>query len=187
MSQKVIAVTGISGVGKTTFIRKLAEKTPFQHLTGGSLISRAQAAPAISRDVLRQFDLEENQRLLVEGFMVTRDQYAEMVVFDGHTVIDGPDGLTTIPVDVFEALGLCLIVHLEADPAVIQRNRKQDSHRERPSLDIDILRNHQIFSRRHAIVVAQALGIDCLVIQAEEISKLEAYLVSLGPTTFQHE
>ncbi|WP_158511858.1 ATP-binding protein [Novosphingobium sp. PP1Y] len=171
-------MTGISGVGKTTFIRKLAEKMSFQHLTGGSLIARAQAGRAISRDALRQFDLDENQRLLVEGFMVARDRSAEMVVFDGHTVIDGPAGLATIPVDVFEALGLCLVVHLEAEPAVIQRNRKQDSRRERPSLNLDVLRNHQIYSRRHAMAIAQALGVDCLVIQAEEISKLEACLTS---------
>lgn len=178
MSQKVIAITGISGVGKTTFIRKLAEQMPFQHLTGGSLIARAQAGTALSRDALRQFDLDENQRLLVEGFVAVRDGSANTVIFDGHAVIDGPDGLATIPFSVFEALGICLMVHLEADPVAIQRNRNQDHERTRPSLDPELLQDHQNQSRQHAKAIAQALAIDCLIIRSEEISRLEAFLLS---------
>lgn len=176
MSQKVIAITGISGVGKTTFVRKLAERIAFQHLTGGSLIARAQAGTTISRDALRLFDLDENQSLLVEGFMAARDQSAATVIFDGHAVIDGPSGLAKIPASVFEALNISLMVHLETDASAIQCNRTRDPDRMRPALSPTILQDHQIHSRRHAMAIARALNIDCLVIRTEEISRLEAYL-----------
>ena len=68
MSQRVVAFTGISGVGKTTFLKKFTEQMAFQHVTGGSLIAAARNAVSDSRDDLRYSDLDENQRLLIQGF-----------------------------------------------------------------------------------------------------------------------
>ncbi len=176
MNQRVIAVTGISGVGKTTLLRKLTARAAFQHLTGGSLIARAHAGTNLSRDGLRHFDLDDNQKLLIEGFMAARDRTAETVIFDGHAVIDGPNGLAEIPISVFDALGIRLMVHLEADLVTIQRNRGNDPSRSRPALDIQTLREHQSRSRRHAITIAQALNVECLVLHNEDASILEARL-----------
>lgn len=89
MSPKVVAFTGISGVGKTTFLKKLSERVSFQHLTGGSLIAAARQADADQRDTIRHADLDENQQLLIDGFFVARDQQVELVIMDGHVVIDG--------------------------------------------------------------------------------------------------
>lgn len=176
MNQKIIAITGISGVGKTTFIRNLAERFSFQHLTGGSLIARAKDRAATTRDKLRLLGLDENQRLLIEGFMAARDHDVETVIFDGHAVIDGLTGLASIPVGVFEAIGVCLMVHLEADPLEIQHNRTRDSDRLRPTLSPETLYFHQQYSRQHAMAIAEALKIDCLVMRTDDPARLENYL-----------
>lgn len=73
MSQKIVAFTGISGAGKTTFLEKLAEKVSFQHLSGGSLIASARQTDAEQRDAMRHADLDENQQLLINGSFVACD------------------------------------------------------------------------------------------------------------------
>ena len=67
MSQQIVAFTGLSGIGKTTFLRHLAESIKFQHLTGGSLIAAARDANPDERDALRYADLDENQRMLIRA------------------------------------------------------------------------------------------------------------------------
>ena len=126
MRQRVVAVTGISGVGKTTFLRELADLVTFQHITGGSLIAANREASPDQRDALRYADLDENQRLLIKGFEAARDPAADLVVFDGHVIIDDGSGLQKLPAHVFRVLGVTMMVHLEAEPTRISINRFTD-------------------------------------------------------------
>lgn len=160
----IVAFTGISGVGKTTFLQSMAEEVEFQHLTGGSLIALARAAPDGRRDELRLNDLDENQRLLIRGFSETRDPAASIIIIDGHVIIDGLTGTTEIDSLVFASLGVNLMVHLEAEPTKIARNRTRDTSRDRPVRSVDVLRRHQQKSRQRARVVADELDIEFLAI-----------------------
>lgn len=161
MTQRIVAFTGISGVGKTTFLRRLSEQLDFQHVTVGSLIAAARDTDPKTRDTIRHTDLDENQRLLIEGFALARDPNAELVIMDGHVVIDDGVQLLKIPHQVFSALGICNMVHLETEPEQIAANRLGDTSRARPVHSIEILSQHQQASRAHAISVAEALGISC--------------------------
>ena len=60
MTQRVIALTGISGVGKTTFLRSLSNVLSFQHLTGGSLIGAGRTAELECRDNMRHQDVDDS-------------------------------------------------------------------------------------------------------------------------------
>ncbi|MEQ9396130.1 ATP-binding protein [Haliea sp.] len=162
MKQTVVAVTGISGVGKTTFLRNAAKEIQFQHLTAGSLIATARATPDNSREELRHADLEENQRLLIHGFAQARDSEAALVVLDGHVIIDSEKGITLIPSQVFADLEVNLIVHLEADPIKISQHRAGDANRSRPQLPAKTLFLHQQRSKQHARDLASDLGIGFL-------------------------
>ena len=159
MTQLLIALVGISGVGKTTFLKRLAGRCEFQHLTAGSVIARARQAEH-SHDSLRFADLGENQRLLIEGFALARDRHSPAVVLDGHVVIDGLSGLTPISSQVFSALDIDLMAHLEAAPEQILANRRRDVMRDRPSLTVEQLRSHQTSSLTHAQLVSSELGIE---------------------------
>ncbi|MEO1641194.1 MAG: AAA family ATPase [Pseudomonadota bacterium] len=178
MSAAIVAFTGISGVGKTTFLRRLAERVPFQHLTGGSLIAAACKARPDERDALRYADLNENQRLLIDGFDLARDPAAACVILDAHVVIDSGDGLEELSAEVFRALGITKMVHLEAEPVRISANRSNDTTRQRPTYDQEILAQHQLASRACAKSIAAALKIDFHVVTHIDVEHLAISLLN---------
>lgn len=168
----IIALVGISGVGKTTFLKKLAPSLAFQHLTAGSLIARAQKAEKKPRDDLRLADVDENQRLLVEGFNLACNRSAPLIILDGHCIIHGDVGVRHIQSQVFSLLGVRLMVHLEADPLQVQINRSSDMTRERPSLQIAELSAHQTQSLSHAQHIASELKIGFLPLKHSDLDVL---------------
>ena len=170
MSQQIVAFTGLSGVGKTTFLRHLAEHITFQHLTGGNLIAAARDARLDERDAMRHADLDENQRLLIEGFALARDTAAPLVIMDGHVVIDSGAGIQELPADVFRALGIAKMIHLEAEPARISINRSNDTSRRRPTHDLETLSQHQLASRTHANCIADALSVEFHIVTFNDIA-----------------
>ena len=178
MTQQIIALAGISGVGKTAFLNRLAQSVDFQHVTGGSLIAAARAAPPENRDAIRYADLDENQQFLIEGFALTRDPNAKIVVMDGHAVIDDGQRLSEIPCGVFEALDISVMVHLEGDPEQIVANRRKDTSRSRPSYSVGVLEQHQEFSRAHANLIADVLNIPFYVVTHNDIDLLVGILKS---------
>lgn len=179
MSQRIVAFTGISGVGKTTFLRKFAKLMVFQHVTGGSLIAAAKNAVTDGRDDLRYADLDKNQRLLIEGFALARDANTEVVIMDGHVVIDDGECLTEISSDVFKALGVMAMVHLEADPTHIAENRSKDMARSRPKYDKDTLGQHQDMSRQCARSIAEKLRIGFHIVTHNDVAHLATLLEAM--------
>lgn len=181
MKQETIAVTGVSGVGKTTLLHRLAKLIDFQHVTGGSLIATARNAPLEARDVIRYDNLDENQRLLIEGFVLTRDQNSNLVIMDGHVVIDDGNRLSNISSEVFRALGVSVMVHLESEPERIAANRRGDTSRSRPFYPSDILGQHQAISRAQAKAVADILGIPFHIVTHNDTEQLARLLVARQP------
>lgn len=156
MTQSIVAFLGISGVGKTTFLKESLRTMSFQHLTAGYLIGQARDAQ-IGHDHLRLQNIADNQDLLVEGFLIRKDFSAACVVLDGHAIIDGPSGLETIDVDIFRRLGVNAVAHLEADPQQIFANREGDRSRGRPHRSTDELLEHQSLSLARSRVIANEL------------------------------
>lgn len=156
----IMALVGISGVGKTTFLKKLSSWIDFQHLTAGSLIARARNVGKRPRDDLRLANVDENQRLLTEGFDLAWDRSASHIILDGHCIIHGDLAVQRIDSQVFSELGIRLMVHLEADPQQVKINRSRDLTRDRPSLQIEELGRHQAMSLAHAQNIASELKID---------------------------
>lgn len=168
MKQRVMALVGISGVGKTTFLKRIAAACAFQHLTAGSLIALAKSSDPVNRDSLRLSDLEENQSLLIRGFAQARDLAARVVILDCHVVVHGLTGLWPIESRVFSSLNVCLIAHLEADPIQIHLNRTRDLTRQRPLLSSDEIRSHQVRSLAEAQRVADDLRIEFMSLRHED-------------------
>lgn len=168
----IIALVGISGVGKTTFLKRLSKLLDFQHLTAGSLIAGARNAGEQTRDDLRFADVDENQRLLIEGFDLACDRSATHIIIDGHCIIHGDVGVQQIDSRVFAKLGVGLMVHLEADPQQVQINRSRDKVRDRPSLQLDELDAHQALSLAHAQNIASELKIDLQQIRHSDLDAL---------------
>lgn len=178
MKPHTVMIVGVSGVGKSTFIRSLAEDIPFQFLSAGSLIKNQteQRQQKIDRDILRLADIGDNQALLIEGFRQSRNFAFPLAVLDGHTVIDTGRNLEPIPTKVFHELGIDIFVFLSAEPETIAERRAKDTSRRRPLLSVDIIAHHQTEAIRITEKIATELSIPMKLITASDREQVITFL-----------
>jgi adenylate kinase len=182
VTQKVIAFLGISGVGKTTLLRKVSPQIAFQHLQASALIreGRQYAETAdISIDALRNANIDENQKFLLIGYDRSVDPRANLVIVDGHSIIDKPSGLVEIEAEVFSALGVTRIIFLTDVVEEIFRRRQADTSRNRPARDMKELEKYQSAALVHTLKICCALRVPMCVITPSQSDELERQLTCL--------
>ena len=89
-SRTVVAVVGLSGVGKSTLLKNARRRVSFEYLQASNLIKAEQQArldELVAHDLLREKNIHDNQALLISGFIRNAPKEG-LVVLDGHTVID---------------------------------------------------------------------------------------------------
>ena len=167
---RTIGVFGISGVGKSTLIRRAGDRVPLLHLQASDLIKSRLGKQSVqpSSEELRQGRVLDNQRLMIDEFLDRVSKAEGIVVFDGHTIVDAPTGLIEVPLSVFKELKLDEIVFIEDVPETIAARRATDTSRARPDRDPDLLRQHQDLAKARSIAIADALGIPIHIITAED-------------------
>lgn len=173
MKPSIVALVGLSGVGKSTLLSAIAARVTFQHLQASTLIKQAKevlSKTSVSTDQLRHADINDNQALLVEGFSRAIDQNAELVVLDGHSIIDTPSGLVRIEPRVFGQIGVKYFVFLAAAPALICSRRAGDTTRKRPVRSEGELRQHQHQALLAAFDAAQELDVPMTVVTGTQTS-----------------
>lgn len=175
MTQKIIAVVGIPGVGKTTFLNKLATEITFQHLTAGSLIAEGKTLAAQNRDALRFSNIDENQQFLITGFHHAKDKDVPLIVVDGHVVIDTGEELKKIGSNIFCALEINAMICLTADPERILQHRLVDTKRNRPILSVQEIEEHQAISVLTTQEVCDALNIPYINMTTDDIDKAKQF------------
>jgi adenylate kinase len=142
----VIAVFGISGVGKTWLASRLAAQRGLLHVQAGELLRQAKAivdGQATTAEELRTGPVLDNQTLLVRAFEEVRSGKERDIVFDGHSLIDTEAGLVEVPVEIIEGLRPAGIVFVRAAPQDIARRRSADLSRRRPQRSVEQLAQHQ--------------------------------------------
>ncbi len=182
MSRRV-ALLGLSGVGKTTMLNRLSALIEFTHLEASTLIKAEQARRSIatqSSERLRTGPVIENQGLLIAGFSYEAASIGGPIVFDGHSVIDGANGLIEIPIEVFAALGLQAISVLQAEPADILARRLSDRARLRPARSVEALAEHQTKAINVARAIANKLNLQFELLRTDEETKLATLIRGEG-------
>jgi adenylate kinase len=179
MTQAVVALLGLSGVGKSTLLHALASDVTFQHLQASAVIKAArdtQALSSLSVDELRRANIDDNQALLIAGFAAARDPSASLIVLDGHSVIDAPQGLVRIPPGVFAQLGIQLVIFLADDAGAIAARRQQDPSRQRPNRTTEELEQHQADALASAFLAARHLNTPLMVFSPSHIEDVRRVL-----------
>ena len=165
-TRRVVALVGVSGVGKSRALAHARTSGEFEHLQASTLIRaerERRRQSAIGHDALREANIDDNQALLVEGFRHAAPE-AGLVILDGHTIIDTPDGLVEIEPNVFRMLEVSRFVVLTDGPEEIYRRRFADPERKRPVRSVDELREQQERSVIVAYRAALELGVPMVIL-----------------------
>jgi len=178
VTQKVTAVVGLSGVGKTSVLSTLSSKRKFQHLSASRLIRDARRLWDMpgALDTLRSANIGENQRLLIEGFRRAIDSKAAHVVLDGHTVVEAPSGLIVIEPTVFRELQIASMIFLADNAVEIARRRANDITRSRAVATLEGIQRNQEAALLAAFQTCSELKIPLTVVTVDHIDHLEGVL-----------
>jgi adenylate kinase len=186
----VIAIAGLSGVGKSTFLRAMAARVDFHHLIASDLIKAELARldqGSSSSEELRLGAVVDNQQLLVKGFLQETAATTLPIVLDGHVLIDGKGGLIPIPSDVFRQIGTKHLVFLQDEPSTIRLRRTLDQGRLRPSRTVEELGEQQDLAIKTAAKICRELSIDMLLLTPAVPELLEQLLLTLKVQASQIE
>lgn len=156
--RRVIALTGISGVGKSTTLTQASKLITFIHLQASELIKaerERQREVNLDHDSLRETNISSNQFLLIQGFGRVVPE-SGLIILDGHVLIDTPNGLIEIKSEVFRILGVDKFIVLTDNPEEIYQHRLRDGTRRRPNRSIEELRVQQ----EQSIIVAHRIALE---------------------------
>lgn len=178
MTRRLIALVGVSGVGKSFLLSGLRDEVPFQRLSASDLIQqqRAYEGTQVHKDALRSVAIDDNQKLLVAGYRRTVEAVDGLLVLDGHTLIDTPTGFVEAGDEVFRQLEVEQFVFLSARPEEILARREKDEKRERPVRTVTQISDYQDAALISAFKVAMALGVPLSVETQESRNRIRDLL-----------
>ncbi|KAF5880555.1 MULTISPECIES: AAA family ATPase [Rhizobium] len=176
--RKVVALAGLSGIGKSTLLEDARRRLVFEHLQASDLIKserQERQGKPVAHDLLREGNIDDNQTLLLSGFMRHAPKEG-LIVLDGHTIIDTPDGLVEISPSIFSAIGVSRFVVLVDDVEKIALRRLSDTRRTRPFRSSEELAEHQERSVLATYRAALALRVPLLIVSLNEHSDIAMFL-----------
>jgi len=192
--RKVVIVTGIPGVGKTTVINTAIEKVKQEHneevliLNFGTEMFEVASKKGLieDRDQLRKMPSSmqrEVQRMAGEA--IAEKAKTARVIVDTHTLIQTNNGfLIGLPEWVVRAIEPKTVVLVEADPKNIAGRRSTDETRTRDEQLSEEIDTHQRMCRAAAVTVGTITGATVRIIKNRE-GKVEDASSELAATLME--
>lgn len=175
MSRKILVLSGISGIGKSTTITTIKNEFNFTHLQASQMIKEFfhnTQKEKYTSEQLRIKNPSENQKALISVLRTLSDD--ENYIFDAHTIIDTPNGIYEIPIEVFEAASPDHLIFLFEDPAQILARRSNDKDRTRPERSVDQLAEHQNLALINIAQIANKLKRPLTVLSTSQVDELDS-------------
>lgn len=154
----MIFVSGIHGVGKSFFCKKLKHKTGIKYFSASELITLKRKKDFSGNKLVP--DIEDNQPRLLEALEDLKKSENEFVL-DGHFCLLNEVGeITRISSDTFSSLKPDLIVLLTDKPEVIAKRRWD---RDKIQEDLVLIESFQKEEKIYATEISKSLGIPLIV------------------------
>lgn len=167
-----IFVSGIHGVGKTTFCNWLSKELQLNFYSAGQLINQKINNDSKNKEVS---NVEKNQDILIQAIndLVEEDKY----ILDGHSSLIKKDGqISKVPLQTFKELNLNIIIQLFEDTSTIQERLQQRDNKEYTIALLDELQNTDI---QHSKYISRELKIPLILHKASEQFNLKSLLKEL--------
>jgi len=191
---KVIIVTGIPGVGKTTVITTAVDMVKQKHgeevlvLNFGTEMFEAASKKgyAKDRDELRKMPTSTQRQVQkLAGEAIAKKAKSAKVIVDTHTLIQTNNGfLIGLPEWVVRAIEPKTIVLIEADSANIASRRTDDPSRTRDAQLVEDIEVHQQMCRAAAVAVGTLTGATVRIIKNRQ-GRVEAAATELYSTLME--
>jgi adenylate kinase len=179
---RVLAVCGLSGVGKSWLISRFASANPVVHVQASQLLREAKAAisgSVTTSEELRIGAVLDNQALLIRAFSAKISNAVQPIIFDGHCVVDDGSQLVEIPVEVIAALSVSGLVFVKSQPGAIVERRLKDIARTRPARTVEEIGLHQNRAMLVCVDYAKRLRLDLHVVQAGDEESFASAVASI--------
>lgn len=179
MKRKIVAIIGISGVGKTTLLKSYVRKhrSVVTISASGLLKRRLSLTDPEKLRTATSATIQSNQDRLVQAFGDFKSSTPNThILFDGHAIIDNDESIVTIPTEIYRALAPDLIIFVVDDPNLIALRRDADSKRQRPSRSPQELEQHQELARKTTYDYGHSLSVPCSTIKSSDVIAFGALL-----------
>ncbi|MDY6864951.1 MAG: adenylate kinase [Halobacteriota archaeon] len=186
MMSKIVVITGMPGVGKTTVLEgalEMANKegADFRCVNYGDVMFETVQKEGLAevRDDMRRLEPEVQKRVQKLAASSISEAGGNTIV-DTHATIKTPKGyLPGLPEWVLKALQPTNIVLIEADPKEIASRRKGDSSRVRDDELESSMEEHQSINRAVAMSYAMYTGATVKIIMNHDLDTAVRELADL--------
>jgi adenylate kinase len=176
----VIALLGISGVGKSSMAGRIVRASPdILHLTAGGLLRDALNRPAEHLRKSTRNSVLDNQKILVDALRRERvGRWQIPVLLEVHSIIDNDHELIDVPTDIMRNLDVKALLVLEESADEILTRRQKDT-RERPERGLAEIIAQQNRSSSLAGKYAYELSIPIKFIKSDDINQAIIFVKDL--------
>ena len=156
VSNNIIFIAGIHGVGKTTLCKNISKKLSIQHYSASELIRKLNS-DKIRKDKIVK-DVQNNQNVLLEAInkYLNNNQY---YLLDGHfCLINRETEIEKVSIDVFKSIPIKEIIVLADE---VENIAKKLTNRDTQEYSIDFIDKFQKKEITYAKFVAKQIGVGC--------------------------
>ncbi|WP_287584879.1 adenylate kinase [Candidatus Borrarchaeum sp.] len=176
-SKRIVIVTGIPGVGKTTVLNKAADIARQEYtveiVNYGSVMFDAAVNSGFveNRDQMRLLPPEKQREIQKNAAEIIAKKAAQgkLLIVDTHMLIATPEGyLAGLPEWVITTLKPDVIVLVEAEPEFIFSRRSKDETRTRDQDSTIEINTHQNLCRAAATAISVLTGATVKIVKNKE-------------------
>lgn len=176
--KKIIFVSGIHGVGKTTFSRKFSEILSIPLYSASALIKKQNSSLEFPDKKIK--NVETNQDVLIQA--IDNFVFENELILDGHFTLQKENTeIVKVPIATFQKINPQLLILLLDDPSNIQQRIYS---RNKNNFDLEFLRNMQNEELKYAQKIAETLNITLLCLNG--LSEFDSFLEKIRKGDFDY-